>query len=103
MKAVLGSNVKRVNRKDVMCGSFRVGTLREDRDRVVECIDVPSPVHADGKVTVEWVFSCPRGFFSVRDYWWNAPGEWSIVAHNDKQGLWARAYLRSLGMNAKRS
>lgn len=88
----------------------RVGTLMLDRSKLVSLVGNPSqecgPETVDDgmggtyqdspKVTVTWIFKCPRGNFEIRDYWWNRPGEWSIAAAGTKTVLWARSYARQL-------
>lgn len=59
-----------------------------------------STLESDAKVTVRWYFNTPRGPAEVRDYWWNAPNEWSICAQNKKAALWLANYLRSRGIQA---
>jgi hypothetical protein len=58
-------------------------------------------VHTDTpKVTLAWIFKTPRGNAEVRDYWWNATGEWSIAAQNTKAAMWLAKYLRTRGFVA---
>lgn len=54
----------------------------------------------DGKVTLSWVFKTPRGNAEIRDYWWNAEGEWTIAASNRKAAMHLAQHLRNNGIPA---
>jgi hypothetical protein len=84
-------------------GGGRAGTVIADKKVLVKMFGEPQPVNsADGKVTMRWVFKTPKGYASVRDYWWNGPAEWSIDGATGKAVLYLFRYLRSLGLTAGR-
>ena len=62
----------------------RAGTVTATRDQLTAAWGAGEPQHyADEKVTVEWRFRSPNGqTVTVRDYWWNAADEWSVVVAN---------------------
>lgn len=71
--------------------------------------EVYDPNDGDGKVTVQWFFTTPRGIVSVHDYWWNGPGTLSIgnrsggfgstrLAGDRRAELWARRFFRESGI-----
>lgn len=80
----------------------RVGTATASRAVLRHLLGTPTYDNpsSDDKVTIGWVFNTPRGPAEVRDYWWNAPTEWSIAAANRRAGLWLAKYLRTLGISA---
>lgn len=103
-------NVTRAHPCAVVMG-WRVGSLHLDRQSLENSIGEPSREYGQEEVTdifgnksfdspkvsVTWVFKSPRGYFEIRDYWWNPKGVWSIAAASDKAALWARSFARSLG------
>lgn len=76
--------------------SGRCGTVISTQDELIKHFGAFQDVQcADEKVTKRWVFVTPRGYAEVRDYWWNAHTEWSIVAENHKATQWVTRWLRS--------
>lgn len=70
-------------------GEARRGTLRATRAELEAILGVPEPVDdADEKVTIRWSVTTPFGRAVVRDYWWNAPDEWSIGCVTDPAAHW---------------
>lgn len=80
----------------------RLATVNASREQLAAAIGAPSwqGNSDDGKVTIQWAFRTPHGVAEVRDYWWNAPGEWSIGADNPASARALIAHLRSLGLDA---
>jgi hypothetical protein len=88
---------------DVFIGGSRIGTVLADKAVLVNLFGPPRKVNCgDEKVTMQWVFETPRGTVEVRDYWWNAPNEWSIAAANYKAAQWVIRFMRSLNLKAHR-
>lgn len=81
----------------------RIGTASATREQLLAILGEPSFVHElliDSKVTIQWVYKTPRGLAEIRDYWWNAPTEWSLAAVNGKAALWLARSLRRAGIKA---
>lgn len=96
MKNPITINVDKASPNAFVAGC-RVGTLTMPEGKLRKLIGNPTRYGSpDSKVTKTWVFTSPRGEFEIRDYWWNAKGEWSIAAANAKAALWGRAFGRYL-------
>lgn len=78
----------------------RMGTAYGTKTALTKAFGRPNVKPSDdGRVTCGWRLMTPRGPIEIRDYWWNAKGEWSIAAGSWKAALWARRALRSHGFN----
>lgn len=80
-----------------LTGASRVGTVQASLSDLIAVLGEPTvPKSMDGKVTKVWVFDTPRGPAALRDYWWNAPNEWSIGAVDHRAARWLRRYIEAL-------
>lgn len=85
---------RRINADEHFSGSRRIGTVIATRQLLERSFGPPDPVDSfDGKVKMRWVFDTPRGPVTLYDYWWNAPGEWSIGGFTGKAVRWFRRFL----------
>ncbi len=105
MKSILSNVVKPAIPPCILGG--RWGTAVASQEAVEAALGKPSYVigqprhYPDGtKVTIGWVVNTPRGPATIRDYWWDAPIEWSLAAANQKAALWLAAFLRRKGIRA---
>lgn len=71
------ANVVRVTFSRLCAG--RCGTLYADRATLLTLFGGRGGYGDGEKVTEEWYFETPDGPVGVWDYWYNAPGEWSIA------------------------
>jgi len=60
-------------------------------------------VDGAGKVHAIWTIDTPRGIAEVRDYWWNPKDQLSIGADNKWAFLWAKNWLRCMGVRVSDS
>lgn len=95
--------VNRITYRPVMGG--RSGSAVADFEKLCELFGNPEMFgkyrdYDKNKVTVAWTFSTPRGPVEIRDYWWNASGEWSIAAQSRKAAMWLCRKLRKMGVPA---
>jgi len=82
---------------------WRIGTIVATEAELIQALGPPYDPGADGKVTRAWMFHTPRGFVTVRDYWWNMPEEWSIGGTDPRAVRWLRRKLEAtLGRRLRR-
>lgn len=87
--------------KSPFIGGGRAGTVIADEQRLVRLFGKPQPVNSpDEKVTKRWVFQTPKGFASIRDYWWNSKDEWSVDGESKKAAQYLRRFFKTLWLEA---
>ncbi len=93
-------SIRKGNSMSVVLGG-RWSTVNATRDELIAALGEPTWEGGiqDGKVTVRWVFVTPAGNAEVRDYWWNAPGEWTLAAESERGAHLFADYLQGLGLN----
>lgn len=63
------------------CGG-RVGTAYASVADLIAVLGDPEP-GCDDKTTMEWHLETPHGTVGLWDYYWNAPGEWSLAGNTE--------------------